>query len=46
MSGSGSCVFALTKSKTLLEESYQFLKQSYNFVEKCEFLTSKDLKMR
>ena len=46
MSGSGSCVFALTKSNTLLEESYQFLKQSYKFVEKCEFLTSKDLKMR
>lgn len=38
MSGSGSAVFALTKSNQLMEESYAFLKNTYEFVEKSKII--------
>ncbi len=38
MSGSGACVFGLTKSKKLLEESYDFLSQKYDFVQKSKIV--------
>lgn len=40
MSGSGSCVFALSQDKELLEKGYQFFKQKYNFVKKVKIKSS------
>lgn len=39
MSGSGACVFGLTKSKNLLDESYDLLKENFDFVEKSKIVS-------
>ncbi len=38
MSGSGSCVFGITKDKTKLEEGYKYFKNKYPFVRMTEIL--------
>lgn len=38
MSGSGSCVFAMTKDEKLLEKGFEFFKNKYYFVRKTEIL--------
>jgi 4-diphosphocytidyl-2-C-methyl-D-erythritol kinase len=38
MSGSGSCVFGLTKNKEIMDQSYNYLKNNYYFVRKSKIL--------
>lgn len=38
MSGSGSCVFGLTRNEDILEKGYQFFQNKYSFVRKTEIL--------
>lgn len=41
MSGSGSCVFGLTRNKTILEKGFRYFKDTYYFVRKTEILNQK-----
>ena len=38
MSGSGSCVFGLTRNEEILEKGYQYFRGKYYFVRKTEIL--------
>lgn len=42
MSGSGSCVFGITRNKEVLDKGYQIMKKKYFFVRKSEILNSKE----
>lgn len=41
MSGSGSCVFGITRDKKVLNKGYEFFKDKYFFVRKAEILNKK-----
>ncbi|MGN1182066.1 MAG: 4-(cytidine 5'-diphospho)-2-C-methyl-D-erythritol kinase [Faecalibacillus sp.] len=41
MSGSGSCVFGITRDKKVLNKGYEFFKDQYFFVRKAEILNKK-----
>ncbi len=43
MSGSGSCVFALTKSDEILDKGFKYFKGKYYFVRKTEILNQNQL---
>lgn len=43
MSGSGSCVFALSEKEELLVKSIEKYQEKYVFVEKCEIICANDL---
>ena len=43
MSGSGSCVFGLTRSDLILEKGFKFFKGKYYFVRKTEILNEKEI---
>lgn len=43
MSGSGSCVFGLTKSDIILEKGFKYFKGKYYFVRKTELLNEKEI---
>lgn len=44
MSGSGSCVFGLTKDQKILESGYVYFQNKYNFVRKTEILQEEEEK--
>lgn len=46
MSGSGSCVFAMTQDKELLEKGFQFFKNKYYFVRKTQIYHREEEKYR
>lgn len=46
MSGSGSCVFGMTRDKDLLEKGFQFFKNKYYFVRKTEIYHKEKEKYR
>lgn len=43
MSGSGSCVFGLTRSDMILEKGFKFFKGKYYFVRKTEILNEEEI---
>lgn len=43
MSGSGSCVFGLTRNDFILEKGFKFFKGKYYFVRKTEILNEKEI---
>ncbi len=43
MSGSGSCVFGLTRSDMILEKGFKFFKGKYYFVRKTEILNDEEI---
>lgn len=44
MSGSGSCVFGMTRDKKVLELGYEYFQNKYNFVRKTEILQKEEEK--
>lgn len=46
MSGSGSCVFAMTQDKNKLEEGFEYFKNKYYFVRKTEIFHKEEEKYR
>lgn len=45
MSGSGSCVFGMTKDKKILENGYNYFKNKYNFVRMTKLLRKDEEKL-
>ena len=43
MSGSGSCVFGITRNQDVLEKGYEYFKGKYFFVRKTKILNKGDL---
>lgn len=43
MSGSGSCVFGITRNKEILDKGYEFFKDKYFFVRKTNILNKENL---
>lgn len=43
MSGSGSCVFGITRDKNILDQGYEYFKDKYFFVRKTSILNKDDL---
>lgn len=43
MSGSGSCVFGITRNQEIMNKGYEFFRKRYFFVRKSKILTRKKI---